>query len=635
VFHRPSNARLLVAGAIVSLGVAAVIPSVASARLSHLTEADMRGAPTFEPELSLVANSRGDFFFSTNLYQFTPTLSGDGNWIVHPVRLAAGLEGWENADLYRRSLVTGARERIDTGGESTDPAVSDNGRHVVYQRYDLGSGQSAIRRWVAGVGNANLTPPGSPPAAYNRLPSISDVGTTIAWLSREGETPDRVKVWRNGQVMSKPAGERGFFIATDAMTVSGNGGHVFFNDVNGQPSRWDLSTGAVLAVADEGQVSDDGGLVAGSGPYLDDYALGSAATVYRVGGGAELLVRHPYFQFTPTLPPTFLSGDGSTLLLGAGEPFNEPSRGWSLHVVDIATASVRRAVLPFPSRPIALSDDGRRALLLEDNFDGEYRLWVAHLDPADAPLAFVTDLAQPQLSDQVRRLYRAVLHRRPSDAALLYWTRHRASGASLAWMADQMIVSPEFAATFGELQVENFVQQVLDNVVMRADAVEYIDLLEAGHTRGEIAAMISEDPRALWGRTEDWIWPPFPKDSSSWPSPPEAAQVWRLYDAYFLRRADQAGLNYWLDLYWTGTSLRVISDYMAASPEFERRYGSLTDAQFVDQVYLNVLGRSAEPSGRAYWVEQLRAGMTRGTMMIGFSDSPEFIRRTDSIPPGG
>jgi hypothetical protein len=42
-------------------------------------------------------------------------------------------------------------------------------------------------------------------------------------------------------------------------------------------------------------------------------------------------------------------------------------------------------------------------------------------------------------------------------------------------------------------------------------------------------------------------------------------------------------------------------------------------------VYRNVLGRDADAAGRAHWLEQLRRGMSRGGVMVQFSESPEFI----------
>ena len=103
------------------------------------------------------------------------------------------------------------------------------------------------------------------------------------------------------------------------------------------------------------------------------------------------------------------------------------------------------------------------------------------------------------------------------------------------------------------------------------------------------------------------------------------APVERLYFAYFLRVPDYSGLNYWIGQYRTGMSLESISNHFAQSPEFSNRYGTLSNAQFVELVYNNVLGRAPDPGGRAFWTGELDAGArTRGQVMLGFSESPEY-----------
>jgi hypothetical protein len=103
--------------------------------------------------------------------------------------------------------------------------------------------------------------------------------------------------------------------------------------------------------------------------------------------------------------------------------------------------------------------------------------------------------------------------------------------------------------------------------------------------------------------------------------------VTRLYSAYFLRSPDDDGLEFWVNRSRNGTRLYAISSTFAASSEFQRRYGSLTNAEFASLVYQNVLGRAPDPSGLAYWTRQLDKGQTRGRMMVGFSESSEYIRK--------
>jgi hypothetical protein len=102
------------------------------------------------------------------------------------------------------------------------------------------------------------------------------------------------------------------------------------------------------------------------------------------------------------------------------------------------------------------------------------------------------------------------------------------------------------------------------------------------------------------------------------------APVVRLYYAHFQRPPDYQGLTHWARVARSGWSIAQISEQFVGSPEFAATYGDLTDEQYVNQVYLNVLGRAADPAGLAYWVAQLQAGMTRGVLMVAFSDSSEY-----------
>lgn len=119
------------------------------------------------------------------------------------------------------------------------------------------------------------------------------------------------------------------------------------------------------------------------------------------------------------------------------------------------------------------------------------------------------------------------------------------------------------------------------------------------------------------------------------PGCPEVTDsIHRLYSAYFLRAPDESGVAYWTNRYMSGDrNLRQISDAFAASPEFLARYGSLDDGEFIDLLYQNIFGRQADSGGAEYWGGRLAAGLTRGALMIGFSESAEYINQTGTMQP--
>ena len=115
-------------------------------------------------------------------------------------------------------------------------------------------------------------------------------------------------------------------------------------------------------------------------------------------------------------------------------------------------------------------------------------------------------------------------------------------------------------------------------------------------------------------------------------SAPEFAQVVaplaRLYQAYYLRSPDFDGLGFWAAWLRSGRTLTDVSTHFSRAEEFSQRYGALDNAAFVALIYRNVLSRDPDPGGLAYWVGRLEAGVSRGAVMLGFSESPEYVRGT-------
>ncbi len=114
---------------------------------------------------------------------------------------------------------------------------------------------------------------------------------------------------------------------------------------------------------------------------------------------------------------------------------------------------------------------------------------------------------------------------------------------------------------------------------------------------------------------------------------PLDGQLARLYRAYFDRNADAEGLRYWREVRSNGVPLAQVSSLFERSAEFDLTYGSLTDDRFVTQMYLNVLGRSPDPAGFDYWMGLLAEDVSRGEVVLGFSESAEFIRITETVAP--
>jgi hypothetical protein len=102
-------------------------------------------------------------------------------------------------------------------------------------------------------------------------------------------------------------------------------------------------------------------------------------------------------------------------------------------------------------------------------------------------------------------------------------------------------------------------------------------------------------------------------------------QIRRLYLAAFGREPDNFGMQYWIYKKANGWTLWDIAEFFARSNEFTTMYGpNLPNATYVARIYVNVLGRQPDFNGLSWWTSYLDCCKTRGWLLVGFSESPEF-----------
>ena len=109
-------------------------------------------------------------------------------------------------------------------------------------------------------------------------------------------------------------------------------------------------------------------------------------------------------------------------------------------------------------------------------------------------------------------------------------------------------------------------------------------------------------------------------------------QVARLYVAAFGRNADSAGLIQQYAGLRAGETLAQLGDGIVGSAEFSNRYGALSNADYVNALYQNVLGRAGDASGVAFYNGALARGASRGAILAAFADSDEERGRLNGNP---
>lgn len=114
----------------------------------------------------------------------------------------------------------------------------------------------------------------------------------------------------------------------------------------------------------------------------------------------------------------------------------------------------------------------------------------------------------------------------------------------------------------------------------------------------------------------------------------EARSIALLYEAGLGRPAAFVGLNFWIDKFETGDSLTRIAQSFLDSDEFFDTVGDpdfLTDGQFIDGLFLNVIGRPPAQGGFDFWTGQLADGASRAEILLAFARAPENAAQSPEV----
>jgi len=107
------------------------------------------------------------------------------------------------------------------------------------------------------------------------------------------------------------------------------------------------------------------------------------------------------------------------------------------------------------------------------------------------------------------------------------------------------------------------------------------------------------------------------------------ALVYRLYQAAYARTPDNSGFRYWADVAdKTGMSYISLAKIFIAAGEFSQKYGNPDNLGYATKMYGNVLGRTPDPGGLAYWAGQLDNGLAREQLLVDFAAGPENVQLT-------
>lgn len=230
-------------------------------------------------------------------------------------------------------------------------------------------------------------------------------------------------------------------------------------------------------------------------------------------------------------------------------------------------------------------------------------------------------------SGRVFRLYQAALGREPDLPGLMGWTgRLQTDAHGLERIASGFTLSAEFRQRYGETDSGAFVTLLYANVLGRApDAggfAHWTARIDTGaRSREQVLIGFSESPEMIARSEIDAM-----AFSRTGLQAGMTDEVFRLYLAALGRLPDYPGLESWTDRLVGELALEQVAWGFVQSPEFANVYGTLSSEEFVTLLYRNVLARAPDAAGQAAWIDRLNGGWSREAVLLGFSESAEFIR---------
>jgi hypothetical protein len=223
---------------------------------------------------------------------------------------------------------------------------------------------------------------------------------------------------------------------------------------------------------------------------------------------------------------------------------------------------------------------------------------------------------------QVAGLFDGILGRGVDTNGLISFTDLLKNGGSVTQAADAILHSSEYTARFGAVDAETnsgFVNELYQTALGRApdqggfDAA--VSALNNGASRAQIAANIALSQENFSGLTVD--------ETGIFVPDAEASAAGRLYFGLLDRPGDAAGvLSFKTFLEGGGTTTQAAQAFINSS-EYQTKFAGLSNADFIDQLYENTLGRDPDSGGFDAYTTALNNGTSRDDVAVAITQSAE------------
>ena len=110
-----------------------------------------------------------------------------------------------------------------------------------------------------------------------------------------------------------------------------------------------------------------------------------------------------------------------------------------------------------------------------------------------------------------------------------------------------------------------------------------------------------------------------------------------LYKAAFNRTPDASGLGYWISKMDSGMSYSDVAKNFVTSTEFKTAFGGSNPSvnTLVTKLYNNVLNRTPDSGGLAFWQDKLSSGWSTADVLGFFSTSGENVTNVTPLIANG
>ncbi|MHA6347189.1 DUF4214 domain-containing protein [Roseivivax sp. CAU 1761] len=219
--------------------------------------------------------------------------------------------------------------------------------------------------------------------------------------------------------------------------------------------------------------------------------------------------------------------------------------------------------------------------------------------------------------------------REPDLPGLMDWAGQLLAGQrNLKGIASGFTRSREFAQRYGETDTGEFATLLYANVLDRrpdpGGFADWTGLIGSGaRSREQVLIGFSESAEMIALAEIDAL-----RFSRAGVQAQMSDEGFRLYLSTLGRLPDLAGLIDWSGRLTQRFDLERVVWGFVQSREFQQTYGPLSDRDFEALLYENVLGRAPDAAGYADWTGRLAGGWSREAVVLGFSQSPEFIRNS-------